>query len=235
MKTFDHINTLLGGNEIASNWSQHPNGGGWVRNDAEVHPEAYIGEEAIVLSSYRKAQVMRGGVMRGGVMRGGVMRGGDMCGGEMWGGVMRGGVMRGGVMCGGVMRGGVMRGGVMRGGEMRDGVMRGGEMRGGVMRGGEMRGGVMRGGVMRGGEMWGGEMWGGEWETSPLFVQGSKHCLANAKPGYLQIGCRCESYLWWASKEALQFARDNGYTAAEIKEYKAYIALFKKIGRPAED
>ena len=190
MKTFDHINTLLGGNEIASNWSQHPNGGGWVRNDAEVHPEAYIGEEAIVLSSYRKAQVMRGGVMRGGVMRGGVMRGGDMCGGEMWGGVMRGGVMRGGVMCGG---------------------------------------------VMRGGEMWGGEMWGGEWETSPLFVQGSKHCLANAKPGYLQIGCRCESYLWWASKEALQFARDNGYTAAEIKEYKAYIALFKKIGRPAED
>jgi len=175
MKTFDHINTLLGGNEIASNWSQHPNGGGWVRNDAEVHPEAYIGEEAIVLSSYRKAQVMRGGVMCGGVMRGGVM-------------------------CGGVMRGGVMRGGVMRGGEMR-----------------------------------GGEMWGGEWETSPLFVQGSKHCLANAKPGYLQIGCRCESYLWWASKEALQFARDNGYTAAEIKEYKAYIALFKKIGRPAED
>ena len=155
MKTFDHINTLLGGNEIASNWSQHPNGGGWVRNDAEVHPEAYIGEEAIVLSSYRKAQVMRGGVMRGGVMRGGEM-------------------------CGGVMR-------------------------------------------------------GGEWETSPLFVQGSKHCLANAKPGYLQIGCRCESYLWWASKEALQFARDNGYTDKEIKEYKAYVALFKKIGRPAED
>ena len=165
MRTFDEINTLLGGSETAANWSQHANGGGWVRKDAEVHPESFIGGKAIVFSHWRKAKVMRGGVMHGGVMHGGVMRGGEMWGGEMWGGVM----------------------------------------------------------------------WGGVWNTSPLFVQGTRHSLCNAKPGFIQIGCKCMPYAWWKSEEAMKFARANDYTEEQIKEYEAYIALFKKIGRPAEE
>ena len=72
---------------------------------------------------------------------------------------------------------------------------------------------------------------GNAWEQSPLFIIGSKHSLSNAKYGFIQIGCRCETFKWWTSKEAEAFAKSSGYTPTQIKEYREYIKLFTKIGK----
>jgi len=236
---FETLKEITGNPNLnPADWHQHKNGGGWVYKDVfiEENPEIYIGPKAIVWGgTIRKSNFAFKCEMHGGVMWGGVMWGGVMWGGEMRGGEMRGGVMRGGVMWGGVMWGGEMHGGVMWGGVMWGGVMRGGEMRGGVMWGGVMRGGVMWGGEMRGGVMWGGVMWGGEmlegtWETTPLFIAGSKHSLSNAKPGYIQIGCQLHTFAHW-QKHVRGIAKIHGYNKAEQDEYAAYVELFIKLGK----
>jgi len=36
---------------------------------------------------------------------------------------------------------------------------------------------------------------------------------------------------WWLSKEAEELAIDKGYTEEDRAEYRAYIDLFKKVGK----
>ena len=72
---------------------------------------------------------------------------------------------------------------------------------------------------------------GNAWKKSPLFIVGSRHSLSNAKHGYIQIGCKCEKFKWWLGKEAKQFAEENGYSPAEIEEYRAYVKLFIAVGK----
>ena len=72
---------------------------------------------------------------------------------------------------------------------------------------------------------------GDAWECSPLFIVGSRHSLTNAKQGHIQIGCRCETFLWWTSEVGINFAKQNGYTPEQIEEYRAYVALFKAVGK----
>ena len=101
---------------------------------------------------------------------------------------------------------------------------------GGTIRGGTIWGGDIMGGDIRGGTIWGGTIWGGEWKNPPLFLSGSKFTLCNAKPGYLQIGCKCETYAWW-KKNGLALAKENNFTEAEIKEYTAYLKMFMEVGK----
>ena len=114
-------------------------------------------------------------------------------------------------------------------------VVWGGTIRGGIIEGGTIWGGTIWGGTIRGGTIWGGTIRGGTirggtWKTTPLFLCGSKHSLSNAKPGYIQIGCRLETFDWWL-KNGKAFAKENGYTAKEITEYTVYVKLFKKLGK----
>jgi len=88
----------------------------------------------------------------------------------------------------------------------------------------------MHGGVMWGGVMWGGEMLEGTWETTPLFIAGSKHSLSNAKPGYIQIGCQLHTFAHW-QKHVRGIAKIHGYNKAEQDEYAAYVELFIKLGK----
>lgn len=46
--TFAELNQKLGGDEKSSDWSQHPNGGGWINKSAKVDASAYVGESAVV-------------------------------------------------------------------------------------------------------------------------------------------------------------------------------------------
>jgi hypothetical protein len=71
---------------------------------------------------------------------------------------------------------------------------------------------------------------GGQWGVSPLFIQGSVHSLTNAKSGHIQIGCKCATFDWW-EKNGEAFAKENGYTPEQIEEYRAYVALFRKVGK----
>ena len=48
MKTFDELNAKLSGNEKKCDWSQHPNGGGWIHKLARVDSTAFVGSDAIV-------------------------------------------------------------------------------------------------------------------------------------------------------------------------------------------
>jgi len=164
MKTIEQILAIYS-DTTAEQWSQHPNGGGWVHSSAKLVAKVYFGSEAIA-------------------------RGGDI-----WGGVIRGGVIRGGVITGGVIWGGVIWGGVIWGG-------------------------VIRGGVIRGGEIW-----GGEWQTSPLFIVGSRHTLTHTKPGHIAIGCNVHTIDVW-QKRYKAIGKANGYTTLEVEEYGMYIELF---------
>jgi carbonic anhydrase/acetyltransferase-like protein (isoleucine patch superfamily) len=71
---------------------------------------------------------------------------------------------------------------------------------------------------------------GNAWEKSPLFIVGTAHSLTNAKNGHIQIGCKCQPFDWWLSAEGEKFARFNGYSECQIKEYRAYVQLFKEVG-----
>ena len=73
-------------------------------------------------------------------------------------------------------------------------------------------------------------VFGGAWKTSPLYAQGSKHCASNASYGSIAIGCEIHTFaVWLTNYEAI--GRKNGYTEDQIKEYKAIIDLFVKVGR----
>ena len=139
-------------------------------------------------------------------------------------------VARGGTIWGGTIRGGTIWGGTIEGGTIEGGTIEGGTIWGGTIEGGTIRGGTIRGGTIEGGTIWGGTIEGGTWNRAPLFVTGSRHPATNAKPGHLQIGCRCEPFAWWSTPEAEVFADEAGYTAAEKAEYRAIVELFQKIG-----
>jgi len=203
MKTIDQILQEFGGS--ADDWKPHPNGGGWVHRDSKASPEAYIGPRAIA-------------------------RGGAIEGGTIWGGTIRGGAIEGGTIWGGTIRGGTIRGGAIEGGTIWGGTIWGGTIWGGTIRGGTIRGGTIEGGTIWGGTIWGGTIWDGSWNRAPLFVTGSRHPATNAKPGHLQIGCRCEPFAWWTTPEAEAFADEAGYTSEEKAEYRAIVELFQKIG-----
>jgi len=47
MKTIDEILKMFPDTK-AKNWHQHPNGGGWVLDTADVSPTAYIGPDALI-------------------------------------------------------------------------------------------------------------------------------------------------------------------------------------------
>jgi NDP-sugar pyrophosphorylase family protein len=71
---------------------------------------------------------------------------------------------------------------------------------------------------------------GDAWETSPLYIQGSKHAATNAKYGHIAIGCEVHTFAEW--QEQFQIIGEaNGYTEAEIAEYKMIIDLFCKLGK----
>ena len=109
--------------ESSVGWQQHPNGGGWVHEDARVAERVYVGEHAVVY----------GGVFYGGVFYGGVFYGGVFYGGLFYAGEFRGGEFRGGVFIAGEFRGGVFYAGEFRGGLFYAGEFSGGEFRGGVI------------------------------------------------------------------------------------------------------
>ena len=71
---------------------------------------------------------------------------------------------------------------------------------------------------------------GDAWGTSPLYIQGSRFALTNAMRGHIQIGCYCLTFSEW-ERRGMELARENKFTADEIREYRAYIELFKKIGK----
>ena len=71
---------------------------------------------------------------------------------------------------------------------------------------------------------------GNAWETSPLYIQGSAHCATNVKHGYIAIGCEVHTYAEWL-KNYKAICAKAGYSEEQIKEYKAIIDLFVKVGR----
>ncbi len=71
---------------------------------------------------------------------------------------------------------------------------------------------------------------GGDWETSPLYIQGSKHEITNCSYGSLSIGCITHSFSEW-KKLYKSIGKEQGYTPAQIKEYGQLIAIATKIGK----
>ena len=111
------------------------------------------------------------------------------------------------------------------------GTIMGGTIMGGTIEGGTIWGGTIWGGTIKGGTIMGGTIEGGTWKTTPLYICGSRFELSNAKPGHIRIGCECHPFAWWDGKKAKALAKIHNFTTAEIEEYRAYIKLFKQIGK----
>jgi hypothetical protein len=120
---------------------QHPNGGGWVADTAQVADRVYVGPMARVAGG-----TIRGGTIRGGTIWGGTIWGGTIWGGTIWGGTIEGGTIRGGTIWGGTIWGGTIEGGTIWGGTIWGGTIEGGTIRGGTIWGGTIEGGTIRGG-----------------------------------------------------------------------------------------
>ena len=73
-------------------------------------------------------------------------------------------------------------------------------------------------------------VFGDAWVETPLFIQGTKHGVSNSKHGYLSIGCITLTFAGW-KKHYRAIGKKEGYTAKQIKEYGAIIALATKIGK----
>ena len=71
---------------------------------------------------------------------------------------------------------------------------------------------------------------GAIFKKSPLYIIGTRHCLSNCKPGYIQIGCQCHTIKWWLA-HVEECGKENGYTDDECTEYRAYVELFAKLGK----
>ena len=71
---------------------------------------------------------------------------------------------------------------------------------------------------------------GDVWETSPLYIQGSKHAITNSAYGKLAIGCEIHTFAEW-KKNYKAIGKANGYTPEQIKEYGLHIAYAIKVGK----
>jgi UDP-3-O-[3-hydroxymyristoyl] glucosamine N-acyltransferase len=74
------------------------------------------------------------------------------------------------------------------------------------------------------------KVYGDAWETSPLYIQGTKHAVTNSAHGRLSIGCITKTFAEW-KKDFKKIGKEYDYTPAQIKEYGAYITLAQKIGK----
>ena len=71
---------------------------------------------------------------------------------------------------------------------------------------------------------------GDAWETSPLYIQGSRHSVTNCAHGSIAIGCQVHTFAEWKA-EYKTIGKAAGYTAAQIKEYSHHIAYVIKAGK----
>lgn len=68
----------------------------------------------------------------------------------------------------------------------------------------------------------------GDWDTSPLYIQGSKHgvCTPN-KDGDVKIGCHTHHIDWWLDYYK-KVGEKEGYSEKQIEEYGRYLLLIKE-------
>ena len=136
---------------------------------------------------------------------------------------------------GGLFHNGWFRGGEFRGGEFHNGLFHGGEFHGGIFYDGEFNGGIFHDGVFHGGEFHDGTFHdgtfrGGEFRCGwlPLQIQGSKHFVNIPDGVSIAIGCRTHVVDYWL-QHFEDIGKIEGYTTAQISEYKMYIDLAAKI------
>lgn len=212
-KTIEQIICRFGGRK--RDWSTTPETG-WVHRDAKVDPGVIIGPKVVIRSGAFHGGTFHGGVFNGGTFHSGTFHGGMFHCGMFLGGTFHGGDFLDGMFCGGTFHGGAFHYG---------------DFYGGTFYGGTFHYGTFRGGVFHRGKFLGGEIVGGDWYSAPMFVAGSVHTVTNAKPGHIKIGCKCEPFDWWLSKEALAFAKYHRYTPKQIKEYRAIVRLIIQFGK----
>jgi hypothetical protein len=73
-------------------------------------------------------------------------------------------------------------------------------------------------------------VYGNAWETSPLYIQGTKHSVTNCAYGQLAIGCQVRTFAEWKAEYKV-IGKAADYTTAQIKEYGLLIALAIKAGK----
>ena len=74
------------------------------------------------------------------------------------------------------------------------------------------------------GDAW---VYGNAWDKSPLYIQGTKHYVVMYDSKRLKIGCQIYSMKQWLA-HGERIGRANGYTDAELAEYRLYVELAAK-------
>jgi len=71
---------------------------------------------------------------------------------------------------------------------------------------------------------------GDAWETSPLYIQGTRHAITNCAYGLLAIGCQVHTFAEW-KKNYKAIGKEAGYTEEQIKEYGRHILYATEVGK----
>ena len=66
---------------------------------------------------------------------------------------------------------------------------------------------------------------GDAWDSSPLYIVGTRHTVGAASRTLLRIGCIFKPGAWWEANN-VRCGEESGYSAEEIAEYSLYIDLF---------
>jgi len=69
---------------------------------------------------------------------------------------------------------------------------------------------------------------GDAWTKSPLCIQGTKFSVTTSSYTTVTIGCETMTIHNWLGSKGLLLAKDEGFTKAEIQEYREYIKLADK-------
>ena len=72
------------------------------------------------------------------------------------------------------------------------------------------------------------QVYGDAWDSSPLYIQGSRHSLTHCARGQVRISCYETIFLENWREFYREIGIQNGYSDAEIAEYHDYLELFEK-------
>ncbi len=114
-----------------------------------------------------------------------------------------------------------LRGADLRGADLRGADLRGADLRGADLRGADLRGADLRGADLRGANLRGADLYG------YVLIKGSSYELQYVN-GVLKIGCEVYSLEYWLIMYDT-IGKENDFTDKQIKEYKNYMDMIKKL------
>ena len=123
------------------------------------------------------------------------------------------------------LRGAYLRGADLQRAYLQRADLQGADLQGAYLQGADLQGADLQGAYLQGADLQGADLRRvvGLFEMLPLQIGGTKHWIIVRQTGYITIGCHHHPLTWWEEHYAAT-GRTEGYTTAEVEEYRQHIA-----------